>query len=254
MAIFRAMPPAACARARSNACASRSTDTPCLRQYFARASVVHPSSPPPDFRLVDAAAPRLVRTRATARASVVIYRIYGNHQGFESEASHGDRFACLLRGASARTRRGGPFRQATDSDRHWSRAARGPARGKRTAVRPGFGRARTGGRRRRGKATPGHRRGTRGYGERRRHSQLDYFRRGLRRGCRGRDLRGGPRRESHSGFFSRRRASSFLCREEPRFGGRPRSEEHTSELQSPMYLVCRLLLEKKKNKAVEATT
>src|SRR5437763_3488052 len=29
-------------------------------------------------------------------------------------------------------------------------------------------------------------------------------------------------------------------------GRRPRSEEHTSELQSPMYLVCRLLLEKKK--------
>src|SRR5436189_4881363 len=28
----------------------------------------------------------------------------------------------------------------------------------------------------------------------------------------------------------------------------PRSEEHTSELQSPMYLVCRLLLEKKKAK------
>src|SRR5437764_2890365 len=27
---------------------------------------------------------------------------------------------------------------------------------------------------------------------------------------------------------------------------RQRSEEHTSELQSPMYLVCRLLLEKKK--------
>src|SRR5437762_6896669 len=30
--------------------------------------------------------------------------------------------------------------------------------------------------------------------------------------------------------------------------GRQRSEEHTSELQSPMYLVCRLLLEKKKKK------
>src|SRR5437763_12244281 len=30
--------------------------------------------------------------------------------------------------------------------------------------------------------------------------------------------------------------------------GRRRSEEHTSELQSPMYLVCRLLLEKKKKK------
>src|SRR5437762_5727660 len=28
--------------------------------------------------------------------------------------------------------------------------------------------------------------------------------------------------------------------------GENRSEEHTSELQSPMYLVCRLLLEKKK--------
>src|SRR5436189_6196842 len=29
-----------------------------------------------------------------------------------------------------------------------------------------------------------------------------------------------------------------------------RSEEHTSELQSPMYLVCRLLLEKKKKKII----
>src|SRR5437763_13413192 len=35
----------------------------------------------------------------------------------------------------------------------------------------------------------------------------------------------------------------------PRTVGRlVRSEEHTSELQSPMYLVCRLLLEKKKKK------
>src|SRR5437762_10313767 len=33
-------------------------------------------------------------------------------------------------------------------------------------------------------------------------------------------------------------------REAPHFR---RSEEHTSELQSPMYLVCRLLLEKKKS-------
>src|SRR5437879_11466400 len=30
-----------------------------------------------------------------------------------------------------------------------------------------------------------------------------------------------------------------------------RSEEHTSELQSPMYLVCRLLLEKKKKKKIQ---
>src|SRR5437762_10666258 len=32
--------------------------------------------------------------------------------------------------------------------------------------------------------------------------------------------------------------------------GRHRSEEHTSELQSPMYLVCRLLLEKKKKNKI----
>src|SRR5437764_9827452 len=32
-----------------------------------------------------------------------------------------------------------------------------------------------------------------------------------------------------------------------------RSEEHTSELQSPMYLVCRLLLEKKKRFADQQT-
>src|SRR5437762_8887244 len=30
-----------------------------------------------------------------------------------------------------------------------------------------------------------------------------------------------------------------------------RSEEHTSELQSPMYLVCRLLLEKKKKQLTD---
>src|SRR3712207_8649755 len=34
-----------------------------------------------------------------------------------------------------------------------------------------------------------------------------------------------------------------LCRQ-------PRSEEHTSELQSRQYLVCRLLLEKKKNSSI----
>src|SRR5437764_4307905 len=31
-----------------------------------------------------------------------------------------------------------------------------------------------------------------------------------------------------------------------------RSEEHTSELQSPMYLVCRLLLEKKKKQTADS--
>src|SRR5256885_12584409 len=37
-------------------------------------------------------------------------------------------------------------------------------------------------------------------------------------------------------------------------GSRPRSEEHTSELQSPCNLVCRLLLEKKKRQTIETTT
>src|SRR5256885_13289893 len=36
-------------------------------------------------------------------------------------------------------------------------------------------------------------------------------------------------------------------------GARARSEEHTSELQSPCNLVCRLLLEKKKNRPWTAT-
>src|SRR5256885_6778435 len=35
-------------------------------------------------------------------------------------------------------------------------------------------------------------------------------------------------------------------------GGGRRSEEHTSELQSPCNLVCRLLLEKKKKKHIQA--
>src|SRR3712207_7556862 len=35
-----------------------------------------------------------------------------------------------------------------------------------------------------------------------------------------------------------------------RDGGTPRSEEHTSELQSRQYLVCRLLLEKKKKHTI----
>src|SRR5437879_11604149 len=42
-------------------------------------------------------------------------------------------------------------------------------------------------------------------------------------------------------MFAEMRNRSYWC-SEPEV----RSEEHTSELQSPMYLVCRLLLEKKK--------
>src|SRR5258707_10121296 len=40
-----------------------------------------------------------------------------------------------------------------------------------------------------------------------------------------------------------RRSSGYASR-----GHKARSEEHTSELQSRQYLVCRLLLEKKKNR------
>src|SRR2546422_6284211 len=39
-----------------------------------------------------------------------------------------------------------------------------------------------------------------------------------------------------------------------RLRGEPRSEEHTSELQSRLHLVCRLLLEKKKKKAAKDAT
>src|SRR3712207_7103042 len=46
-----------------------------------------------------------------------------------------------------------------------------------------------------------------------------------------------------------RRALELALTEEP--GATTRSEEHTSELQSRQYLVCRLLLEKK-NKALRA--
>src|SRR5215204_7360537 len=48
-------------------------------------------------------------------------------------------------------------------------------------------------------------------------------------------------------FRSRSRPRISSCSEPPRWAWqRPRSEEHTSELQSHSDLVCRLLLEKKK--------
>src|SRR3712207_7729603 len=61
------------------------------------------------------------------------------------------------------------------------------------------------------------------------------------RGCRcGCGRRRGPDRWSGSAPWRR-------CR-------RSRSEEHTSELQSRQYLVCRLLLEKKKKTSTEVCT
>src|SRR5437879_10687235 len=69
-----------------------------------------------------------------------------------------------------------------------------------------------------------------------------------------------PTRRSSDLFISNRLQSSFLPDEDQGYvylnlqlpnaaslqRTDERSEEHTSELQSPMYLVCRLLLEKKK--------
>src|SRR4051794_41282635 len=42
--------------------------------------------------------------------------------------------------------------------------------------------------------------------------------------------------------------STIVCGDGIKSGNEARSEEHTSELQSPVHLVCRLLLEKKKKK------
>src|SRR6202453_178132 len=58
---------------------------------------------------------------------------------------------------------------------------------------------------------------------------------------------GGTRRFMHAlrrchGSTAHRRCAAYLAEKLE-----PRSEEHTSELQSPIHLVCRLLLEKKNN-------
>src|SRR5436189_3829751 len=62
-------------------------------------------------------------------------------------------------------------------------------------------------------------------------------------------------RSRREGPLHRRQRARGPSSDEGRGAGRPRgrrgrSEEHTSELQSPMYLVCRLLLEKKNNKKI----
>src|SRR3712207_7614640 len=57
-------------------------------------------------------------------------------------------------------------------------------------------------------------------------------------------------RSHPTGFCSEARTRFLQAREECLLGvlrTRARSEEHTSELQSRQYLVCRLLLEKKNN-------
>src|SRR5438445_9208701 len=70
---------------------------------------------------------------------------------------------------------------------------------------------------------------------------------------------------SSAGNLSRQPASAMMPRISPRsmrsarsesasrvVAGLGRSEEHTSELQSRQYLVCRLLLEKKKKKTKDS--
>src|SRR5258708_28972724 len=69
------------------------------------------------------------------------------------------------------------------------------------------------------------------------------------------DLDGGEEQQRASEFDQRRYWQHVECKPERGLAGRNhqvvqsgehRSEEHTSELQSPDHLVCRLLLEKKK--------
>src|SRR2546423_8773637 len=59
------------------------------------------------------------------------------------------------------------------------------------------------------------------------------------------------KRESRKGFASEmsspKRRAMFFTAAKRACSEKHRSEEHTSELQSLAYLVCRLLLEKKKN-------
>src|SRR3712207_7439768 len=57
----------------------------------------------------------------------------------------------------------------------------------------------------------------------------------------------GPEGLQHRALPDDQRLERTAAHEQPvRHLGGPRSEEHTSELQSRQYLVCRLLLEKKK--------
>src|SRR2546422_7422441 len=67
------------------------------------------------------------------------------------------------------------------------------------------------------------------------------------------DLR---RRAAHHHDFRPHWANGSVHLQSPRLScdGDGRSEEHTSELQSRLHLVCRLLLEKKKKRSARART
>src|SRR3712207_7343994 len=66
------------------------------------------------------------------------------------------------------------------------------------------------------------------------------------------DVGSEPRGGGRTGVAAvvRRRRGPARPRPPPARDARPRSEEHTSELQSRQYLVCRLLLEKKKTTTI----
>src|SRR5207237_2925568 len=59
----------------------------------------------------------------------------------------------------------------------------------------------------------------------------------------------GPGAAARPGRARGRPATAWRCPLTPGSSSRPRSEEHTSELQSHLNLVCRLLLEKKNKTA-----
>src|SRR5258708_26557755 len=78
-------------------------------------------------------------------------------------------------------------------------------------------------------------------------------------------FRSGQRRLNRGDALDRRRCAviasaqfrirrAAVCRASGSQSPGARSEEHTSELQSPDHLVCRLLLEKKKQGAIVETT
>src|SRR2546429_6978903 len=68
--------------------------------------------------------------------------------------------------------------------------------------------------------------------------------------CRRREVRGPRNTRPHRRV---RRTSVRISSTSHRLAQRARSEEHTSELQSRLHLVCRLLLEKKKNNHASIT-
>src|SRR5688572_31621275 len=72
--------------------------------------------------------------------------------------------------------------------------------------------------------------------------------------CRAPPSRGSTADDRARGEGPRRSSSSRKSSTRTRRRRRARSEEHTSELQSQSNLVCRLLLEKKKNKKHESQT